>query len=86
MKIDNNDRSALWTDSVLMARIETFGFQMAEMGRQQAFETTARNSGDYDGAAYYAKNAELYRESAKVLMTDINAQITLRRTDTLVSA
>jgi len=80
------DKLTLWTDSVLMARIETFGYQMAEMGRQQAFESEARNSGDYDGARMYATRAEMYRLAAKDLMTDINAQITLRRTNTLVTA
>ena len=86
MKTDNNDRSALWTDSVLMARIETFGYQMAEMGRQQAFESEARNTGDYDGARMYAHRAEMYRESANTLKTDISAQLTLRHSNTLVTA
>lgn len=86
MKTDNNDRSALWTDSVLMARIETFGYQMAEMGRQQAFESEARNAHDYDGARMYADRAEMYRQSANTLKTDISAQLTLRHSNTLVTA
>ena len=86
MKIDNNDRNGLWTDSVLMARIETFGYQMAEMGRQQGFENNYRARGDYANAAFHEKRAEMYRESANTLKTDINAQITLRRTETMVVA
>lgn len=76
----------IWTDSVLMLRIETFGYQMAEMGHQQAYESEALKVRDYHSADVYAKRAEMYREAAHSLKTDINAQITLRRTNTLVSA
>lgn len=75
-----------WSDSVLMLRIETFGYQMAEMGRQLALEAEARNSGDYDGARMYGIRAEMYRVAANELKKDINAQLTLRRTNRLVTA
>lgn len=83
---NTTQNSKIWSDSVLMARIETFGYQMAEMGRQQAFESEARNTGDYDGARMYADRAEMYRQSANTLKTDINAQLTLRHSNTLVTA
>lgn len=84
MKVDSNDRNALWSDSVLMARIETFGYQMAEMGRQHGFENNYRAQGDYANAQFHAERAEMYRQSANTLKTDINAQITLRATNMLV--
>jgi len=80
------DNTVIWTDSVLMTTIETFGYQMAEMGRQRAFESEAHLNGDYNGARMYARNAEMYRESANTLKTDINAQLTLRHSNTLVTA
>lgn len=67
-----------WTDSVLMTRIEEFGYIMAEMGRMTALELEARRTGDSDSADVYAKRAEMYRESAKSLKSDINAQVTLK--------
>ena len=78
-------KTDIWSDSVLMSRIETFGYQMAELGRQNAYGMDARNSGDYDGARMYDARAEIYRQSANALKVDINAQLTLRRTNTLVT-
>ena len=69
---------AAWTGSVLMTRIEEFGYIMAEMGRMTALELEARRNGDSDSADVYAKRAEMYRESAKSLKTDLNAQVTLK--------
>lgn len=74
-------QSDIWSDSKFSGMIETFGYQMAEMGRQQAFESEARNSGDYDGARMYAQRAEMYREAAYEAKKHINAQIAMRRTD-----
>lgn len=86
MKANKTDDSVLWTDSMLSTRIETFGYQMAEMGRQQAFSQTAQNNGDYDGMRMYNDRAEMYRVSANELKKDINAQIALRRTNKLIVA
>lgn len=80
-----NNSTQVWSDSVLEARIMTYGYQMAEMGRQQAFEAESRNRGDYGTAHIHASRAEMYRVAAYDLVTDINAQLTLRRTSTLVS-
>lgn len=85
-KTDNPANSTIWSDSNLMTHIETFGYMMAEMGRQLAFETESRSLGDYDNARHFADRAEMYRQSSNELKKDINAQITMRRTNTLVTA
>lgn len=67
-----------WSDNKLIAAIETFGFQMAEMGRQNTFASNASLEGDYDGMRMYTKNAEMIREAANELKKEIAAQIVLR--------
>lgn len=63
------------TANTLKTRMMTLGFQMAEMGRQQAFEAEARNQGDYDGARMYAKRAEMYRLATVTLKSEIDVEI-----------
>jgi uncharacterized protein YukE len=75
--MDNNAKKVGMSASTLNTRIMTLAYQMAEMGRLQEREANARFLQDYDGAALYAKNAEMYRNAINTLKEEIQYQVEL---------
>jgi hypothetical protein len=64
--------------STLMRRIETFGYQMAEMAANNARATDAQMAGKSEDAIFFRSNAELYRSAANELKKDIANQLRIR--------
>lgn len=67
--------SEVWSDSVLMTRIETYAIQVAEW---KVMHNQGENADNINDRAYWFSRSELYREAAKTLKEEIADQLARR--------